>query len=227
MHSDIKYWHLRNHKLFSILSNSQIEELCVLVHYKKALKGEIIYFSEDLVRRIYFLKKGAIKIAEMDESGNEVIREILKPGDLFGELALDSSGESGEYAQAMTKEVYICSFLLDDFERLLQRYPAVALGFTKIVGFRLKRMKNNYMNLVFKDVRSRLLTFLREWIEKEGLAGTKSVKLENYLTHQDIAGLVCSSRQTVTQLLNELEQEGILIYSRREIVVPDTELLAG
>lgn len=225
MNSEVKYWHLRNHKLFSVLNNRQIEELCIIVSYKKAHKGEIIYFADEAVKRIYFLKKGTIKIAEMGENGNESIREILRPGDLFGEITLDQSDGSPEYAQAVSKEVVICSFMLEDFEKLLTEYPGLALRFTKFVGFRLKRLRNNYSNLIFKDVRTRLLAFLKDWAEREGKVTDAGVLIENYLTHQDLAGLVCSTRQTVTQLLNELESKGSLRYSRKEILITDMNRL--
>lgn len=220
MVSENKYWHLRNHKLFSVLKNSQIEELCVIIKYKTAKKNEVIYFANDELKRIFFLKRGRIKIAEMDENGNEVIIDILQKGDLFGEISLDSENKNVEYAQAMSNDVVICSFKLEDFEALLEKYPSVALKYTKLVGFRFKRLENRYSNLVFKDVRTRLVGFLKDWAEREGKKDGNKIIIENYLTHQDIANLICSTRQTVTQLLNELEEAGMLNYSRKEITIP-------
>lgn len=222
MSSETKYWHLRNHKLFSAMSNKQIDELCVIVNYKKAHKGEIIYFADDNVKRIYLLKRGTVKIVEADDKGTEVIKEILQAGDLFGEITLDSGTDNHEYAQAVSKEVVICSFLLENFEHVLGEHPDIAFKFTKLIGFRFKKMRNSYSNLVFKDVKTRLSIFLKDWAEKEGVKNGSSVSIQNYLTHQEIASLVCSTRQTVTQLLNDLEAEGVLKYSRKEITIADT-----
>lgn len=225
MSRETQYWYLRNHKLFSVLSNAQIDELCILTRYMKAAKGDIIYFSDEPEKRIYILKKGHIKIVDADTQGNEIIKEILMPGDLLGEISLDP-GESGhEYAMAMSKEVIICTFRMADFERLLEKFPEIALKYTKIVGWRFKRIRNNYSNLVFKDVRSRLITFFRDWANREGNNVDGHVHLDNYLTHQDIAGLVCATRQTVTQVLNELESEGLIHYSRKEVIIPDLHKL--
>lgn len=221
MNSENQYWHLRNHKLFSILSNAQIEDLCIIMGFKKAEKGDIIYLSDEEDKRIYFLKKGKIKIVEVDEKGTEAIREILQQGDLFGELSLDSTGRRTEYAQALTPNVTICTFTLENFEKLMESHPSVALKYSKLVGFRLKQLRNNYSNLVFKDVRSRLKMFLHDWALREGVKNGVTLVVENYLTHQDLAGLVCSTRQTVTQLLNEFEEEGLIKYSRKEIVILD------
>ena len=97
MNSEVKFWHLRNHKLFSVLDNKQIEDLCVVLRFKTAQKGEIIYFSDQADKRIYFLKKGTIKIAEMDEKGNEIIKELLQQGDLFGEMNLEHGSQTPEF----------------------------------------------------------------------------------------------------------------------------------
>lgn len=225
MSQEIQYWYLRNHKLFSVLSNSQIDELCIIMKYKKATKGEIIYFADEPEKRIFLLKKGTIKIVEADDKGNEIIKEILIQGDLLGEISLDSNSTSREYAQALSKEVSFCSFRMSDFEAVLEKYPSIALKYTKLVGFRFKKIKNDYSNLVFKDVKSRLKVFLYEWAEREGNIIDHHVNLDNYLTHQDIAGLICSTRQTVTQLLNELEEEKIIRYGRKEIVIDDIRRL--
>lgn len=225
MSTEIKYWHLRHHKLFSVLNNKQIEDLCVIMNYKKAHKGEIIYFADEGSKRIYFLKKGTVKIVEMGDNGIESIKEILQPGDLFGELSLDNDPGNPEYAQVISKEVVICSFRMENFEQVLESHPSIALQFTRIIGFRFKKLRNSYSNLVFKDVRSRLNALLIDWASKEGIAEGNVVKLKNYLTHQDIASLVCSTRQTVTQLLNDLENNGILNYSRQEIVIKDIQKL--
>ena len=171
------------------------------------------------------LKKGNIKIVSVDEDGNETIKDIIQKGDLFGELELDSDKNSNEYAKALTDEIIICSFLLSDFENLLLEHPSLALSYTKFVGLKMKRIKNNYANLISKDAKTRLLTFLKEWAERDGKSIDNRIVIENYLTQNDIAQIICTSRQTATQLLNELEEKGILYYSRKEIIIEDISLL--
>lgn len=221
MYEELKYWYLRDHKLFWTLSMSQIKQLCIIVGFKKAKKGDIIYFSSSDVPRIFLLKKGNIKIVSIDEDGNETIKEILQKGDLFGELSLEQDREVNEYAKALTDEVSICSFLLSDFENLLVKNPALALSYTKFVGLKMKRIKNNYSNLVSKDAKTRLITFLKDWADREGKREGNKVTLENYLTQTDIAQIICTSRQTATLLLNELEEKNLIYYNRKEIIIGD------
>jgi len=221
MYEDLKYWYLRDHKLFRTLSMSQIKQLCVIIGFKKAKKGEIIYFSSSDVPRIFFLKKGNIKIVSIDDEGNETIKDIIQKGDLFGELTLENDKNSNEYAKVLTDDVAICSFLMSDFEDLLLRNPSLALSYTKFVGLKMKRIRNSYSNLISKDAKTRLYQFLKDWAEKEGKIIDNKVVIENYLTQNDIAQIICTSRQTATQLLNEMEVNGLLIYNRKEIVIQD------
>ena len=225
MYEELKYWYLRDHKLFWTLNGSQLKQLCIITGFKKAKKGEIIYFSSSELPRVFLLKKGNIKLLSVDEDGNDTIKAIIQKGDLFGELELDSDKNSNEYAKALTDEIIICSFLLSDFENLLLEHPSLALSYTKFVGLKMKRIKNNYANLISKDAKTRLLTFLKEWAERDGKTIDNRIVIENYLTQNDIAQIICTSRQTATQLLNELEEKGILYYSRKEIIIEDISLL--
>ena len=225
MYEDLKYWYLRDHKLFWTLSMAQIKQLCIITGFKKAKKGEIIYFSSSDVPRIFLLKKGNIKIVAVDEEGNETIKDIIQKGDLFGELTLENDFESNEYAKVLSDDVVICSFLMSDFEDLLLKNPSLALSYTKFVGLKMKRIKNSYANLVSKDAKTRLYQFLKDWAEKEGKQEGNKITLENYLTQTDIAQIICTSRQTATQLLNEMESRGMLLYNRREIIITDVTQL--
>lgn len=221
MYEELKYWYLRDHKLFRTLSFGQIKQLCIITGFKKAQKGEIIYFSSSDLPRIFLLKKGNIKIVAVDEDGNETIKDIIQKGDLFGELTLETDNQSNEYAKVLSDDVAICSFLMSDFEDLLLRNPNLALTYTKFLGLRMKRIRNSYSNLISKDAKTRLFQFLKDWADREGKKEGDTVVLENYLTQNDIAQIICTSRQTATQLLNEMEASGLLIYNRKEIIISD------
>ncbi|PZV87195.1 CRP/FNR family transcriptional regulator [Algoriphagus aquaeductus] len=223
---EVKYWHIKNHQLFWFLNQEQIRQLCILANFKKAQKGEVLEFVQPGQHYIYLLKKGNLKVVQVDEEGNELIVDIIKQGELFGELE-SSGGKSNtyEYAQVLTDKVVLCRFSKSDFERLLLEFPQMALSYTKLVGLRLKKIQNRYSNLFFLKAKDRLVFFLKEWAESEGEKMEKGIKLTNYLTHKDIAQIICAARQTTTQFFNEWENEGVLHYSRKEIIIKDLHRL--
>lgn len=218
MNLETRYWYLHDHQLFSALTRSELKEMCMITNFKSARKGEIIYFSHDEDQRVYFLKKGTLKIVEIDDNGNENVKDLIQKGDIFGEFTLNNT-PSDEYAVVMTDSVMCCSFKMADFETVLKANPQLSLTYTKWMGFRFKRLQNRYTNLIFKDVKTRLISFLNDWAAKEGLKENNQIILKNYLTHQDIASLVCSSRQTITALLNEFKEKDYIDYTRTEIIL--------
>ncbi len=218
----IKYWYLRNHELFTQMNEAEIKGLCVISGFKRAQKNEVIYFTHETVKRIYLLKKGIIKIVASDEAGNEVTKEVMQPGDLFGEITLSHQvSRESEYAKAITDEVIICSFTLDDFEKVLETNPAISLKYTRRVGDKLKALENRYTDLIFKDVRTRVVEFLKHYAQANGKLENNQLVVKNYLTHQDLASLTGATRQTVTSILNQLEKEHKLLYSRSLITIPN------
>ena len=223
MNSDIKYWYLKNHALFSQLNEDDIQELCIISSFKTAKKGEIIYFSDQKIDRLYSLKQGRIKIAYYDEKQVEVVSEILKEGDIFGELTLKQyENKNQEFAQVISDEVSICSFTLENFQSILRKKPDLAIAYTQMVGDKLKTMGGKYADLIFKDVKMRVINFFKLNAENEGKWEGNKVELNMYLTHQDIANYTAASRQTVSTIINELIKDGRIVYDgRKKVVIPD------
>ena len=225
----IKFWYLRNHQFFSQLNEDEIVRLCVITNFKQAIKNELITFDHDHVDRIYLLKRGMIKIIRMDEEGKENVQDIVQEGDLFGEIISETQetnqSEYTEYARVMSDKVAICSFTLQDFERVLAANPEISIKYTKKVGDKYKTLRSRYNDLVFKDVRMRLINFLLKFVKNNGKKQDNTLKSPNFLTHQDIADLIGATRQTVTSILLELKQENKVLYSRAEITIPDFRLL--
>lgn len=212
--NDLKYWHLHNHQLFKQLSDQEIANLCIITRFKEAKKGDIIFFSGDVADRIFILKKGAVKIIQEDEAGNEVLKDIIHEGDLFGHLpGFQHQKAKNEYAQAASEQVIICTFTKEDFESVLSQNPGVTLKFVTHIGDKMRTLEHKYNNLVFKDVKSRLLDFLTHYV-KEFAMPARPNAAKNHLTQEDIAQLIGSSRQSVAGLIAELEREGVLKYSR-------------
>jgi len=217
---------IRNYDLWSHISDEEYEQLNFVHRYIEAKKGDYIYFEAFNHNKLYFIKEGYIRIGYIDDDGREVIKEIIQQGELFGQFTLEKNNLNGEFAQAYKADVSLCAFNIDDFEKLLHRKPEIALKYTKQVGNKLRNVQNRVVNLLNKDVKTRLLGFFWQMLQLEGNAEENArYCIPNYLTHEDIAHLVGSSRQTVTTMINELAAEELLTYNRQQICFPDVKRL--
>jgi CRP/FNR family transcriptional regulator, cyclic AMP receptor protein len=226
MFSDDKFLLLRNYDLWCHLSDEEYAELNVAHHFIEAKKGEYIYFDSHHLNKLYFVKDGYIKIGYINEDGNEIIKEIITEGEIFGQFALEKNNLNGEFARAYKGNVSLCAFSIEEFEKLLQKKPELAIKYSKQVGEKLRRVEFRLINMLNKDVRSRLLAFFYHLALVNGFDKISvSFSMDNFLTHDDIAKLIGSARQTVTSFINHLEEEGLLKISRKKILLPDMKKL--
>ena len=217
MCQEIKYVYLKSHPLFAQLSEQQMVQVCEMAKVKTVYRGETFSYGEDNYSKIFLLIKGKIKIGELNDGDNELIKDILTAFDVFGKLSLEGQPTPDEYAEALTANTVVCYFNVADFRKILQDNPAIALHYAKTVNEKLHRLQNRHSDLVFRDAKSRLIRFIKNWAKTDGnLVGDKIV-LANYLTHSDIAGVIATSRQSVNVLLNELRDSGLLYYNRKSI----------
>ena len=155
---DDKWLLIRNYDLWANLSDEEYDELNIVHNFIEAHKGDYIYFEAFHHNKLYFVKEGYIRIGYIDDSGREVIREIIQKGELFGQITLEKSSLNGEFAQAYKSEVSLCAFSIEDFQKLLQKKPEAAAKL--IAGYfiaepTLKTLKHG--ELPREDV-------IREWL---------------------------------------------------------------
>ncbi len=217
---DDRFILIRNYDLFAHITDEEYEELNLLHNFIEAGKGEYIYFDSHYLNKLYFIKKGCIKIGYVDADGTEVIKEIIERGEIFGQFSLEKNNLAGEFAIAHKTDVSLCAFTTEDFEKLLYKKPQLAIAFSKQVGQKFRKLENRLHNLLNKNVRTRLINFLLHLIDANKNAGDSAgekICIPNYLTHEDIACLIGSSRQTVTTVINELTALHLLSFNRQQI----------
>ncbi len=224
MEQKSKLWYFENFNLLESLTMKEMEELGKMTSMKNSSKGQVIYFSEDVSNRIYFLKAGKVKISRYSQDGKEVIINILGPGEIFGELALMDQGNRNEIAE-VTEEAVICGVDINDLEQMLAMNPKFNLRITKFIGLKLKRIQNRLTSLIFKSSEERIRGFIKEISEEHGKIIGDEISVKLNLTHEDIAKLTATSRQTVTNVFSELEKHGVIFYDRRQILIRDVNAL--
>lgn len=226
MFDDEKFLLIRNYDLWAELTDEEYEELNLMHHFIDAKEGDYVYFDSHHLNKLYFLKDGYMKIGYIDENGNEIIKDIINKGEIFGQFTLERNNLNGEFARAHRADVSLCAFNIEDFEKLLKKKPALAIKYSKQVGQKLRNAEFRLLNMLNKDVRTRLLGLFYHLARQNGYDGSSlTFRMENFLTHDEIARLIGSARQTVTTMISQLEEEGLLKLSRQEILIPDIKKL--
>lgn len=221
-----KLWYLENQVVLKGLPKKEMEMIEKNTTMRSANKGQYIYFPSEPSSAVYFLKKGRIKIGTLSEDGKEIIKAILQPGDIFGELSLIGEDKRNDFAQAIDKDVLICAMSSTEMEELMQRNSDISLKVTRLIGFRLRKMERRLQDVVFKDARTRIIEFLKEMAQAHGTKVGEEILLNHKLTHQDIANLTATSRQTVTTILNELHDTNQIYLRRKKILIRNIDTLA-
>ncbi len=221
-----KLWHLEQINLFKNLSDQELEELNELTVMKTADKNQFIYFPKEPSKILFFLKAGRIKIGSYSQDGKEVIKAILYPGEVFGEMGIVGEESRKDFAVAMDSDTRMCTLHVDQFKKMMHENSELSLEVTKNIGEKLRNIERRLESLIFKDARERIIDFMKEMALKYGKKIGVEVLVKHDLTHQDIANLTATSRQTVTTVLNDLKEKDLIYMERKRFLIRELDNLA-
>jgi len=222
--SDKALWYLENIDVSKIFCPNKMEGKHSEEHLRKVEKGEYVYLPDSESDSIFFVVEGRVKIGSTSDEGKEIIKAILTPGEVFGELSLVGITKTRDYALAV-EDVKLCSIKANEMSSLIRDHGSLSLFFMKMMGSKVLEMENRLESLVFKDSRSRIVEYLTEAVRKRGQRVGYEWLVRNFNTHQEIASLTATSRQTVTTVLNELRTANIITFNRKRLLVRDLDLL--
>lgn len=226
MNSDTKLWWLEKIHLFQGLSEDEMNKIAERSTLKSKEKGSYIYFPNEPSNVIFFLKNGRVKVGSVSSEGKENIKCIMHAGDMFGEMALLGQETRNDFAIAMDDDVRICTMNVEEVLLMMRSNPDLSLKITATIGGRLASVERRFEALVFKDARTRIVDLIHEMAQDRGqrIAGG-SILVTHAITHQDIASLTATSRQTVTTVLNELKDKGLINFDRKTFLLHEPDKL--
>lgn len=227
MNISSKITFLEQFPIFDVLTNEELQQLAEMVEHKKRPKYAYIYSRDDASEYIYFLVKGTIKIVTHSNDEKEVIKSVLHPLSMFGELCIVGQETRTDYAKAMNQEVQYFSLKIEDLRKIMRNNYRLSNKILFMMGERLHRVESRLESLIFKDARTRIIDFIKESAEKRGRRiGIDETLVKHSLTQQDIANITGTSRQTVTSVLNDLKKSNLIHFTRRSILIRDLRRLA-
>lgn len=211
---------LRHLPLFKELSEHEFRQLEGITEHKVVKKNTFIFNSGEVSDALYILVKGVVKIGNQPDDEREVIKHILYPMAVFGELAVAGEQKRQDFAQAM-EETHIYKVAVSDFQRLMEGNNRLMMNVISMIGSRLRRVEDRLEALMFKDARERIIDFLKDSASRQGKRVGYEMLIKHCYTQQDIANLTGTSRQTVTSVLNDLKKSNLIYFNRRSILIRD------
>jgi len=162
------------------------------------------------------IREGRVKVTKLSGDGREKILELMGSGDFFGEMSLLDNAERSASVKTLT-ETRILALSRNDFLCELRRNPDLAMAVIQELTRRVRQMDEQASSLSFQRVRERtkglLLRLAREESTHDGWRITPS------LTHQQIADMIGTSRETVTRVLKVLKEQGWLAQEGKHYLV--------
>ncbi|MCA9261295.1 MAG: Crp/Fnr family transcriptional regulator [Planctomycetales bacterium] len=220
-----RLWYLKQCTLFERVTADQMAALEARSRMRKFPRGAPVYLPADEADGVLLLAEGRIKIGAFTEDGRQSILAFIEPGEIFGELSLLDTPQREEFAETVEKSSVVL-IPRDVIQQLLEENPRVSLGVTKLLGLRRQRIERRLKYLLFRSNRERLTHLLLELAERYGRPVDDGVELTIKLSHQDLASIIGSTRETVTVVLGEMQSEGKLRLGRRRITLASLADLA-
>ena len=222
--TDHPLWYLENIDITGIFCPQKMDSQHDSLYHREFKKGEYIYLPDEHSDRIYFLTQGRVKIGTYGDSGREITKAILTKGEVFGEMAFLGEDKRRDFAYAM-ENTAVCIVTVDEMRQLMRDHNGLSMFLMKVLGSRMLKMEQRLESLVFKDSRSRIIDLLVEMVEKKGQRVGYEHVVRKFITHQEIANLTATSRQTVTTVLNDLRNRNIITFNRRRLLVRELDQL--
>ncbi len=208
---------LRSSELFNGLPEWEMNKFSSLCTEKRFPHGATIFTAGAPSGFMYILESGLVKLISLSEKGQETILHILKPGDVFGELLF--SLERRAFTVIVVEEALVTMISREDFVKLLPVAPRLALNFIRVLSKRLARVEKGLAESSHTWSYHRLARVLLQLSEQHGEEVPTGTLIKLRLTHEDLANLIGTTRETVTTQLNRFSRMGLLNRRARRLIV--------
>jgi CRP-like cAMP-binding protein len=187
--------------------------------------GDAIYNEGEYGDALYVLTQGVLKLFRPYSGSKEATLRLLKPWDIFGHLAFAGETRQRAYAEAVT-ECRVTKVPKVFVERAVRQEPRAAFKLMTLLELRLVQYEELVQCLLPRETEVRLANLLPLLAQKFGESKDGFVTINLRLTHQDLAAMVASTRESVTKVLNEMRARGIIEVDSGRITLKDTNTLA-
>jgi len=209
---------LRTVPLFEGLNEDDLEAIARVTIKRSIDKEQVIIRAEEEGDALFIIITGQVKVSIVSEDGREVILSLLGEGDVFGELSL-LDGKPRSANVVATQDTEICTLRRPDFHQLMYRVPQIAVSLLAELASRLRRTDRKIEGLALLDVTGRISETLLQLATDQGRESEEGIVLDNRPTHQQLANMSGTTRETVSRVLKRLENQGYLSCRGRTLTI--------
>ena len=210
---------LRAIPLFAEVSDVDLEAVASLLIERRFPKNKTIVEEGMPGDYMYLVCDGRVKVTKLSGDGREKILEMLGSGSFFGELSLLDGAPRSASVKALT-ETRMLALSRGDFLNLLHRSPDLSMAVIQELTARLRQMDDQASSLSFQRVKERTQGLLVRLASDPGPEGRRVTPT---LTHQQIADMIGTSRETVTRVIKGLKLDGWLSQEGKRYSIPVDE----
>jgi CRP-like cAMP-binding protein len=182
--------------------------------------GENIYAEGKSSLHFYMVERGVVKAHKFDSRGKEMITELYKEGDFFGNLSFNKNSAYGEYATALEVSLlYVVS--KDDLREILKNNSNISMELLQEMGDHLMGVKEQLMEIAYASVRrktARTILLFAHKIKKNPLHSIR-------ISRADLAGVAGIASETLIRTLSDFKKEGLIEIEGRNVKLLDVEKL--
>ncbi len=187
---------------------------------KKLKKGTSLYRSGDTLKSLFFIVSGRVRISQPIGKDKDQTNNILMKGDFLGEEVFFDNKKVTQNAYTFVE----CEVIEMPIQELM-KIPNILVFTNSLLTQKLETFKYRLSTIANKDSKSRIIDFIENLVNTKGKKIGFEYVVYDFMTHNDIAGITSTSRQTVTTVLNELKRNDIITFNRRRLIVRDMSAL--
>lgn len=215
---------LRRVPLFHDLSEEQIASIAAVVSVESHEAGKLVFPEGARGGDLLILKQGSVRVVKTAASGRQQLISIEREGSSLGEVSVFDGGCYSTSAVAITA-IVLLRIQGRHFRNLCLSYPDVAFKVIRVLGHRLRNLRNLVEQLSFGTVRDRLIAHLLQLADERGVAAREGIQIELDENNEELAARLGTVRELVSRNLGRLHGEGLIRMHRRAVTIPDAAVL--
>lgn len=206
----------RKFPLFAELDERELASVAAMAKSRRFNRDDVVFYEDETGDVFFLIREGKVKVTMISPEGKEIILSMMGPGDFFGEMALLDDAPRSATIVAM-EPLELLTLWRSDFLQLLSENSAIAKKVLAEMSRRLRSASNRIESLATLDVYGRLARFFIDLARSEGKELPNGYIAVTRPTHQAIANMIGTSRETVSRLIQELMERKLLLSEGKTV----------